>query len=269
MRNGKVTREDYNYLMDREESKINSDEMAQFKEAVRIISTNKLCALHNLEKLSDLNTPIAEINAIHSNNTTAKRASPNDAQGLEPKLYVCNGSRVMLTSNLCAEKGLANGSFGTVKAILYNKGCRPTQLPHSIIVQFDEYTGDSILPGIERCVAIVPRTASWSKGGQELSRQQFPLRLAWAITIHKSQGQTLNKVVINFGDKTFSAKGLEFVAVSRVKKISDLIIHVISWERFQKINNIDKKRDREDRRITKAYQKLKKSINNNNNNNKN
>lgn len=46
-------------------------------------------------------------------------------------------------------------------------------------------------------------------------------KLAWTVTIHKSQGLTLNKVVIDIGKKEFSCR-LRFVARSRVRHIADL-----------------------------------------------
>ena len=51
---------------------------------------------------------------------------------------------------------------------------------------------------------------------------QLPLKLAWAVTIHKSQGLTLDKVVIDVGKKEFSC-GLTFVACSRVRKMTDIL----------------------------------------------
>ena len=45
--------------------------------------------------------------------------------------------------------------------------------------------------------------------------------MAWGITIHKSQGLTLEKVVVELGDKDFSA-GLSYVAISRVKTLKGL-----------------------------------------------
>jgi ATP-dependent exoDNAse (exonuclease V) alpha subunit len=54
-----------------------------------------------------------------------------------------------------------------------------------------------------------------------LSRAQMPLALAWAITIHKSQGLTLEHVVVDLGQTDFSS-GLSFVAISRVKTLGGL-----------------------------------------------
>jgi ATP-dependent DNA helicase PIF1 len=45
--------------------------------------------------------------------------------------------------------------------------------------------------------------------------------MAWGITIHKSQGLTLEKVVVELGEKDFSA-GLSFVAISQVKNLQGL-----------------------------------------------
>ena len=57
--------------------------------------------------------------------------------------------------------------------------------------------------------------------GQALTCTQLPLMLAWGITIHKSQGLTLKKAVIELGSKDFSA-GLTFVAISQVKTLKGL-----------------------------------------------
>ena len=74
-------------------------------------------------------------------------------------------------------------------------------------------------------VPIVPAVAQWeTKTGKQLTRTQLPLMMAWGITMHKSQGLTLEKVVVELGDKDFSA-GLSFVAISRVKTLKDLAFH--------------------------------------------
>jgi ATP-dependent exoDNAse (exonuclease V) alpha subunit len=61
----------------------------------------------------------------------------------------------------------------------------------------------------------------WISGGRRHSRRQFPLRLACAVSIHKSQGMALAKAIVELGDKDF-VRGLSFVAISRVRRITDL-----------------------------------------------
>ena len=53
--------------------------------------------------------------------------------------------------------------------------------------------------------------------------EQFPLRLAWAVTIHKSQGQTYDEVQIDMGRGAFSP-GQTYVALSRVRSLDGLYL---------------------------------------------
>ena len=75
-------------------------------------------------------------------------------------------------------------------------------------------------------IPITPFTARWEHGDKVLTRTQFPLWLAWAITVHKIQGLTLDKAVIDLGEVDFTP-GLSFVAMSRVKRISGLLFKTL------------------------------------------
>jgi ATP-dependent exoDNAse (exonuclease V) alpha subunit len=62
---------------------------------------------------------------------------------------------------------------------------------------------------------------------------QFPLRLAYGITVHKSQGLTLSKAVLNLATKEH-ALGLSYVAVSRVKTLQGLLFECpFDYDHFQ------------------------------------
>ena len=84
-------------------------------------------------------------------------------------------------------------------------------------------------------VPIYPIKAEWeSKSQKTLTRTQLPLTLAWGITIHKSQGLTLEKATIDLGDKDF-ASGLSFVAISRVKSLKGVAFRSgFPWARIKK-----------------------------------
>ena len=59
-----------------------------------------------------------------------------------------------------------------------------------------------------------------------MTHTQLPLMMAWGITIYKSQGLTLEKVVVELGDKDFSV-GLSFVAISQVKTLKGLAVLIM------------------------------------------
>jgi ATP-dependent exoDNAse (exonuclease V) alpha subunit len=125
--------------------------------------------------------------------------------------------------NLWTSKGLVNGAQGVVKIIWFNQGSNScSHLPVVVFVEFDGYSGPET-PGWEGIspswVPIVPAVARWeTKAGKALTHTQLPLMMAWGITIHKSLGLTPEKVVVELGEKDFSA-GLSFVAISRLKTL--------------------------------------------------
>ena len=85
------------------------------------------------------------------------------------------------------------------------------------------------------CVPISPVDTTWQDGGTQV-RTQLPLRLCWAITMHKSQGQTLDKAVIDLGPKE-ACTGLTFVCLSRAKRLMDLMVEPMSLDRIGNLGN--------------------------------
>lgn len=125
--------------------------------------------------------------------------------GYVPELTLRVGAQVMLLTNKDVEHGLVNGSRGVIER--FCDGLDP--LP---MVKFKN--GEVII--IER--------ASWASEDLEgFNREQIPLRLAYAVTIHKAQGATLDCALIDIGDNTFEY-GQAYVALSRVKSLDCLYI---------------------------------------------
>ena len=130
-----------------------------------------------------------------------------------PELTLKVGAQVMLIVNLDQEKGLVNGSRGVVIAF--------KELVNWPVVQFKN----------NQCITIEQNV--WkSEHDKPVERSQIPLRLAYALTIHKAQGATLDCALIDVGMNTFEY-GQAYVALSRVKSIDCLYIHEVTAGAFR------------------------------------
>ena len=230
LRNGQTTVLDWQHLMKQTPSQI--EDLSSFESAQHLFPTVEAVVEYNLDKLRSINKPIAIIKAVHSG-PNAHRASTDEAGGLDPVVHLANTARVMLIANLWVEAGLVNGALGTVASICYHNST-PPDLPLAVMVRFDHYSGSTLANGT---IPITPLRRTWSTVGTQCSRLQLPLKLAWAVTIHKAQGLTLDKVMIDIGKKEFCA-GLTFVACYRVRRLKDLLF--TSAFPYERLANISK-----------------------------
>ena len=131
----------------------------------------------------------------------------------------------MLTRNLWTAHGLVNGSRGIVRAMgLSTAETAHQTVPSMKMVSFPAYTGPTHwrTESGSPLVPVTPMVTRWTgPGGQPCTRRQIPLRLAYAITVHKSQGMTLDRAILDLGESDQS-RGLTFVAISRVRHLQDL-----------------------------------------------
>lgn len=212
LRNCEVTEADWRTLMTRTPAEVS--DASTFDNAVHLFPTIEAVVEYNTNKLHACGQPVATIKAVHTG-PNASKASSDDAGGLQPVLCIARGARVMLSANLWVDMGLVNGAMGTIQSICYHEGGAPPDLPIVVTILFDKYAGPTLPDGT---VPIPPLCRSWTTSSSNCSRLQLPLKLAWAVTIHKAQGLTLNKLCVDIGKKEFSA-GLTFVAISRVRRL--------------------------------------------------
>jgi ATP-dependent DNA helicase PIF1 len=130
----------------------------------------------------------------------------------EGKLVLKKGAQVMLLVNLDFERGLVNGSRGVVVGFTESAPGDPDKTIHYPIVQFTHCT-------------LTVRSWMWTLDvGNETKvwYSQIPLKLGWCFTIHKMQGQTLDRACINL--KNIFAYGQAYTALSRVKSLDSLVL---------------------------------------------
>jgi hypothetical protein len=164
----------------------------------------------NNQQLQQLTTPAVEYEAELENDF------PSNAFPADQVLVLKEGAQVMFIRNDSSEKGKRyfNGKIGTVTRLEDKKiFVRCANEDDEIEVVKD--TWDNIRYSLDK--------ASQSMKEERLgSFTQFPLRLAWAITIHKSQGLTFEKAIIDAGE-AFAA-GQVYVALSRCTSLSGMIL---------------------------------------------
>ena len=116
---------------------------------------------------------------------------------LDAQIFLAKGARVMLTMNLWIDVGLCNGATGYSHHLC--KWTSTPDLPIAVIVRFDNYKGPSISDNFPASVPITPVTVTSTSDEHRHERQQLPLKFAYAMTIHKSQGLTTTKAWIDIG----------------------------------------------------------------------
>jgi hypothetical protein len=207
-----------------------AEEVDTFANALSIYPTKAQVNTYNHDHMVDLDSAVIQVNASHQGRG-AEKAESRDAGNLSKSFPICVGCRVMLTRNLWCDAGLVNGAQGTVYDISWAEGSETNEDPPQVImVGFDKYNGPpfdaegQILRDADGklVVPILRVRQDFVFKGNTCYREQFPLIISYAITVHKSQGVTLDKVVCDISMPEF-ASGLSYVAVSRVSKLEGLM----------------------------------------------
>lgn len=199
IRNNNVTSDDLTLLNTRYRNNI---EEIENKTHIYLTSTNKKADSINLTKLHSLNSETFASTAM------IEDKFPKDNYPTATNLQLKIDAQVMLLNN-DSKRRWVNGTLGTIKAISQDIHGIPflaVELSHNKkIVSIYKHTWESFQYVFEENHITSERTGSFT---------QYPVRLAWAITIHKSQGKTFDTAIIDLGRGSFVA-GQTYVALSR------------------------------------------------------
>ncbi len=127
------------------------------------------------------------------------------------------GAQVMFVKN-DAKKEFVNGTIGKVISLAFDR----------IVVQIEDRDGNPKNIEVEQQTWEILRYTLASDGSDIKtdtvgSFKQYPLKLAWAITIHKSQGKTFDKVIIDLSGGAFEV-GQTYVALSRCRTLGGIVL---------------------------------------------
>ena len=224
VRRGCPTEETVRILRDRVIQVPIADKFTELQQSGRtpvcLFPKKRACEVFNAQMLTKTASPTCELYCTDEIDETAGarkmtkkvvehleklNTDCNMTAGLEAKLCLAVGARVMLRRNLDTKAGLVNGAIGTVLSIASNH----------VTVQFNHV---STPYDVERVKSKFMMTKNFY-----VYRKQFPLILAYAVTIHKCQGLSLDCAIVDLSDQVFS-EGVAYVALSRVRTLEGLFL---------------------------------------------
>lgn len=194
-------------------NKITSSELARLNTRSYIPSPASVTTLTTRKYIADI-INAEELKRLYGGMYTLKSISKGDWKGEKPfedTLYLKEGAKIMFTKNNYTGT-FYNGMTGTVKKIDQRRGLY-------IVTENNEFWVDRMSWKYEEYVSVDGNIEKICKG----EYLQYPLTLGYGMTIHKSQGLTLDQVNIDLGTGAF-AEGQVYVALSRCKSLNGLFL---------------------------------------------
>ena len=241
LREGRCTNKDYELLSSRVLQNMNVD-WGKWKNTPIIVSENAQKDALNIRAAEAFarktNQPLHWYHAIDTHqrnivtdptlNAYLEKLNSGVTNQRLGKIPLVIGMPVMITQNYDVENGIVNGCTGILKTIRYQKNAQGIRYATSCVVESSTITG-APLSTLEPHQAVVLQdtitmTFRHPYSGKKctIRRTQLPILPAFAMTAHKAQGQTMEKVLVDLE----SCKGTEspYVMVSRVTSLEGLLI---------------------------------------------
>ena len=177
---------------------------------INLTTTNDLADKINREKLNDLPGKIISSKARIAGNFAKEYYPTTDLLELK------KGAQIMLLNNDSAGRWV-NGTIAKLVDVNIDEesgSCFIIQLENGNKEEIFPYTWEIFHFALENNRLVSKAVGSFT---------QYPMRLAFAVTIHKSQGKTFDKVVIDIGRGTF-AHGQMYVALSRCRTLEGIVL---------------------------------------------
>ncbi|KAJ8011953.1 hypothetical protein DPEC_G00063670 [Dallia pectoralis] len=224
-------------------------------DVLHIFATNKEVHKHNAETVSVLHANVTNIDADDykkdpKTGVMQRQLNPSKGQkdNLLDTLQAAEGARIMITRNIDVEDGLVNGTFGKIARIITKTEKGSTTVNMLGLVLDNPNAGQRYrnkLPGDAGNLVYIERVEE-NLRQKGVVRRQFPVRLAFACTIHKVQGMTTQSAVVSL--KRVFQTGMAYVALSRTTSLQGL-----------HITDFDEKKIFADPEITASLDSMKKA----------
>jgi hypothetical protein len=146
------------------------------------------------------------------------------------KIPLVIGMPILVSQNFDVEGGIVNGSTGKLRKVRYSFNNEGQRILRSCIVEIS-HSSDEALPNLSpHQIPIIEDSVELRfthpncKKTCRITRTQVPVLPGFVITAHKSQGQTLEKIIVDLGSKWCRGTEKPYVMVSRVTSLQNLFV---------------------------------------------